>query len=122
MSTQRQKTIAEYMNGLCRDRDFTAMEVALIETQIKPEWRERIENNIKVNGRTNTGKEFINTHIAERVNGLLQNSKIPIKLHHIKIYKKCWTDEYTDRTGKCSWGFKEIREKLGYDPNTGLQI
>jgi hypothetical protein len=107
------------MNGMCRDRVFTATEIGIIESQIKPEYFERKELGILINGRTVEGKRLINQRIADRSNERL-SAKIPITAEHIRIYKVCWLDEFTERTGKCTWGFKDVRIKMGYDPDTGL--
>ncbi|MDF2675309.1 MAG: hypothetical protein K0R09_3581 [Clostridiales bacterium] len=121
MATERQKAIADLMNGTCRDRQFTGLEIAMIESSRVPELKERKKLNIIVNGKSPEGKLLINQRTANMVNSILR-PKVPLRAEHIKIYKRCWADEYTDRTGKCAWGFKEICARLGYDPVTRLEL
>lgn len=120
MATERQKTIAELMSAL-GNREFTAFEVSTIESCKSIEYNDRKKNGIKINGKTEKGKKQINKRLAAVVNKIAK-LKVPITGEDIRLYKRCWADEYTERTGKCAWGFKEIRTKLGYDSVTGLEI
>lgn len=120
MATERQATIAELMNAL-GDRKFTPFEIATIEAHKVPEYEDRKNKNIQINGKTEEGKKQINKRLAAMVNEVIK-PKIPITAEDIRRYKRCWADEYTNRTGKCAWGFKEVRAKLGYDPVTGVEV
>ncbi len=119
MATNRQKAITEYINSRCTDRQFTPLEIAVIETQKDAVTRHR--DREPLNRKSKSGKQIINQRIADRVNDMMA-PKIPVTSEHIRLYKRCWADEYSDRTGKCAWGFADIRVRLGYDPKTGLEI
>lgn len=121
MATARHKAIAELMNGLCTDRTFTGNEVAIIENQLRVELADRKAEELIINSRTDKGKQIINMRIAARINAFMKPKHL-ISPHHIKLYKRCWVDEYCDRSGKCAWGFPDVREKLGYDPKTGREV
>jgi hypothetical protein len=121
MATTRHKAIAELMNGLCTDRTFTGNEVALIENLIRVELADRKAEGLKIETKTSLGKQTINTRIAARINAFTKGGK-PMTYHHIRLYKRCWADEYSERSGKCSWGFPEVRRKFGYDPTTGQEV
>lgn len=120
MATQRQKQIAESMSVLS-DRKFTAFEVGIIESCKQLEPINRKEKNITIDVKTESGRNEINKRVAAMVNEKIK-PQILIEPKHIKLYKRCFTDEYTNRTGKCAWGFKELRSRLGYDPETGKEI
>jgi hypothetical protein len=121
MATTRHKAIAELMNGLCTDRTFTGNEVALIENLIRVELADRKAEGLIIKSKTNEGKYLINSRIAAKINEFMK-PKQPITYHHIKLYKRCWVDEYCERSGKCAWGFPYVRERLGYDPKTGKEV
>ena len=70
--------------------------------------------------RDKTGKQKLNREIAKIANETLGSTDITA--HDVWIYKKCVADEYQDRTGKCAWGFASVRNKLGYDPETGKEL
>lgn len=118
MATKRQKSIAENLSALC-DREFTGLEIAMIENTRKTELDDRRKKGINLKSNSTAGKLLINTRMAEMVNGTL-NPKIPMTAEHIRQYKHVWADEYTERTGKCAWGFKDVRKKFGYDPFTNI--
>lgn len=120
MATERQETIASLMTGLSK-REFTGFEIALIERAIVKEAGERNKKGIKINTRTKKGRDFISNRTAELVNEILV-SKVKITVEHIRIYKTCRVDEFSERTGRCAWGFKDLRKRLGYDPYTGKEI
>jgi RNA-binding protein YhbY len=121
MATARHKAIAELMNGICTNRTFTGNEIALIEIQIHAEKDEREVAEIKVDTRTKKGKQQLCKRIADKINaeGILNT---PLEGDHIHLYRRCRIDEYTERTGKCAWGFKDICQKFGYDPVTRKEI
>jgi hypothetical protein len=75
---------------------------------------------IIIKTRTIKGKQELNERIAKISNLILGSNTI--KAEHVHLYKICRAEEYTDRTGKCAWGFKDVRKKLGFDEVTGLEI
>jgi hypothetical protein len=107
------------MNARCPDRQFTPLEVAMIESQQGFENRHREDKSI--NYKSRIGKHILNQRIANLVNSALQ-PKVPISAEHIQLYKRCWADEFSDRTGKCAFGFPEVRLRYGYDPVTGQEV
>jgi hypothetical protein len=119
MATKRQENIAELMSALGK-REVTALEVSAIENSIKPELDDRKKKGIVIKNKTKEGKKKINTRLAAMVNELIR-PKTPITAEDIGLYRRCWADEFSERTGKCAWGFKELRERLGYDPVTGKE-
>jgi hypothetical protein len=121
MATARHKAIAELMSGLCKDRTFTGNEVALIEIQIKAEKEDREAQGIEIPTHNRQGRELLCKRIAARIN-VETKFKVPITASHIHLYRQCRADEYTERTGKCAWGYKNTRERLGYDPETGREV
>lgn len=121
MATDRHKAIADMMNGLCTDRTFSANEVAIIEQTVRYESLERSARGIRLQTKTREGKELLNNKIAAMINSYLK-PRIPLTGPHISLYKKCRLEEYTERTGKCPWGFPEMRKRLGYDPKTGMSL
>jgi hypothetical protein len=121
MATTRHKAIAELMTGVCRDRSFTGNEVALIEIQIKTEKEDREAQGIEIETKSRLGRENLCKRIAAKINAETK-FKIPITAKHIHQYRQCRADEYTNRTGKCAWGYKNTRERLGYDPKTGKEV
>ena len=89
--------------------------------------KDNVTNNIKelMNGISKKQFSYIevsailNTRIAELANKKLNSNRItPEDVH---LLKKCRADEYTYRTGRCAYGYKELRIRLGYDPDTGLE-
>lgn len=123
MATERQKAITEYMNSRCTNRLFTPFEVQMIESVIVREKELRDRRGIVINSRTKAGKLLLNQRIADMVNKAMNfKPGEQMKPEHIRLYRQCWADEYTDRTGKCAWGFKDVREKMGFDPVTGLEV
>jgi len=93
----------------------------MIRNAIREELELRKSQGIKINGKSPDGRYEIDKRVAELV-----NTKVPQKYHisaeDVRLYKKCFIDEYQDRTGKCAWGFKDVRKKLGFDPDTGLEL
>jgi hypothetical protein len=121
MATARHKAIAELMSGICRDRTFKGNEVALIEIQIHAEKKDRDAKGIEISTRTMKGRDLLCKMIATKINAETK-FKVPITASHIHLYRQCRADEYTERTGKCAWGYKNTRERLGYDPKTGKEV
>lgn len=113
------KNVVQLMNALSR-KQFTYAQVSNIVSAINEEYCSRKNDNIKINGKTKAGKLEISKRRAKIVNERLGADIITPE--DIKLYKKCVADEYTERTGKCAYGYKEVRKRLGYDPDTGLEI
>ena len=121
MATARHNAIAELMNGVCRDRTFTGNEVALMEMQIQLEREERAAIGVVIDTKTKKGRKALCEKIARMINAV-GSFKVPITAEHVHMYKKCRADEYTERTGKCSWGYENVCQKFGYDPVTREEI
>ncbi|KOF57840.1 MULTISPECIES: hypothetical protein [Clostridium] len=113
------KNILEYMNSMSI-KQFSYIQVSCIASSIKTEYYDRKDKNIKINGKTEDGKKQLNKRIADIVNKKLLNNDITPD--DIRLYKRCFAEEYTNRTGKCAWGFTELRQRLGYDPKTGIEL
>lgn len=110
--------ITQYMN--CRStKIYTKYEVSAIRGCIKLEYNNRFSRPSWLNVKTKKGKEYLNQRIANLVN---EKYGLSIKGKDVWLYKKCFADEYSDRTGKCIWGFKHVRENLGYNPETGREV
>ena len=112
------KNIVEYMNGM-GSRTYTIYEASAILYGICREYAERKSKGIKINTRTKAGKKALNKRIAEIVKA---EHGYNINHEDVLLFKHCRANEYQDRTGRCAWGFKNVREKLGYDPETGHEI
>ena len=102
---------AEYLNGLSK-REFSINEVKAISVAIAKERRDRDSNNIIIQGNTVKGRQAINERVAYIVNQMLK-TKDAIKPADVRLYKKCRAEAYMDRTGRCAWGFANVREKGG---------
>lgn len=111
--------ILAYMNAR-GNKQYTKYQLGAIRAAVRIEFITRDKSDIFFNARSKIGKEKLNKKIAEIANEALGSTDITA--HDVWIYKKCVADEYQDRTGKCAWGFKSVRKKLGYDPETGLEI
>lgn len=112
------ENITEYMNSRVIKK-FSKYEVGAISRAIGEEFIERKKNGPKLRSKTKEGKKIINERIIEIIK---KEYGYEIKTEDVVLYKKCRADEYSDRTGKCAWGFADVRKKRGYDPNTGLEI
>ena len=110
------KNILEYMNSMGK-REYNLNQVTAINSAIYKEAKTRTE---KIRSYTTEGKKYINQRAAKIANEII--GKNEVNEHDIKLFKKCKLDEYSDRTGKCIWGFKESRIKMGYDPITGYEL
>ncbi|MFT9495917.1 hypothetical protein [Anaerosolibacter sp.] len=121
MATEIRKRIAEYMSAMSKTRNYTALDVSLIDYAVTRELEERKIHKLDINSRTVEGKEEINQRIADIANKRT-NPKVKYQAKDVWIYKQSRANEYQDRTGRCAWGFKEVRAKFGYDPETGLEM
>lgn len=110
--------IAEYMDAL-GDRHYTVYEVSAIRAAIKKEFYERRAQGITINGRIKSGRLQINERVAAIIK---RDYGFDLSNSDLQLYKKCFLSEYQDRTGRCGWGFKELRQRLGYDPETGIEL
>ena len=110
--------IKELMNGISK-KQFSYIEVSAILNSIYDEFRVRKIEGLEINTKTKRGRFILNTRIAELANKKLNSNRItPEDVH---LLKKCRADEYTYRTGRCAYGYKELRIRLGDDPDTGLE-
>jgi len=114
------RDILSYMNSHGK-KQYTKYQVSAISTAIQIEAKEREEEFIEFNTRTRKGKELLNRRVADIANRNLDGSS-RVTPHDIWVFKRCRLEEYQARTGKCAWGLKEYRRKLGYDENTGLEL
>lgn len=114
------RDILSYMNSHGK-KQYTKYQVSAISTAIPREVKEREEEFIEFSARTPKGRELLNRRVADIANrNLDSNSKVTP--HDVWLFKRCRAEEYQDRTGKCAWGFKEVRRRLGYDEDTGLEL
>lgn len=113
------KNIVEYMNVLS-NKEFSYEEVKAIATAIYREKVDRKAKEIVINTRTPKGKDMLNQRIARFANKLLKGNSI--KSDHVHLYRICRMEEFTDRTGKCAWGFKNVRRQRGFDEITGMEL
>jgi hypothetical protein len=110
--------IVEYMNTRS-DKTFTRYEASAIRDSIK---FEKTHKHLRPNGlntRTKQGRKILNQRVSDIVKA---KYGVTVTAKDVWIYKKCFADEYSARTGRCAWGFKEKRRQLGYDPDTGLEL
>lgn len=113
------KNIMEYMNAWS-ERPFTYLEVSAIRSAIAEEYRERKARGLVIRVKTRDGRKQLDKRIADIANRNLGAKRI--RPHEVRLYKQCFAQEYTDRTGRCAWGFKSVRKRLGFDENTGLEV
>lgn len=113
------ESIVEYMNGMSK-KQFTLEEGKAIQKAIPYEHADRNMKSLDINSKSKNGREEINQRTALIANTILKADTI--KAEHIHLFKMCKWTEFSDRTGKCAYGFKEMRERLGYDVITGLEI
>lgn len=119
MKGQVNNNILEYMNSM-GSKQFTYVQVSNIAAAIRLEHHDRKLSGLKIKTKTEAGKRELNKRVAQIVNKRLGTDAITPD--DVRLYKKCWAEEYTNRTGKCAWGFKELRQRLGYDPETGKEL
>lgn len=110
--------IVEYMNARSK-RKFTRYEGCAIRDSIKIESNERDTRPIGLNTKTKLGRAVISQRTADICK---RDYNVSVTAKDVKLYKNCFADEYSDRTGKCAWGFRNKRIDLGYDPETGVEI
>jgi len=117
--------IREYMNGMST-KQFVYEQVSAIANAIRTEFYDRKAIGLTINTKSEEGKAQLSARIAEIANKTLIKKKkddlADVTQHDVWLYKKCCAEEYTDRTGKCAWGFKELRQRWGFDPNTALEL
>jgi hypothetical protein len=111
--------IAEYMSAL-GGREFCATEVGIIRKAIRTEFSRRRRDHRTIAAKTKIGRAEINRRVADIANFAL--GIVELSPEDIQLYKKCRLLEYADRTGKCAWGYTELRERTGYDPVTGREL
>jgi transcriptional regulator with XRE-family HTH domain len=110
------KNICNYMNERAtHQKEYSIYEVNAIRKSISLELIDRKRNKLIIK-KTEIGKKEINKRIAD-----IANKTYKTKLTHedVKLWRICCRDEYTDRTGKCTWGIPEVRRKLGFNSITG---
>ena len=113
------KRIMEYMNGMS-NKKFSIEEVKAIKSSMYKEKQDRDLKQIIINTRSLKGKRELNERVARIANSILASNLI--ESQHVHLYKMCQLEEFTDRTGKCAWGFKHVRKSLGFDEVTGLEV
>ncbi|MEG2289073.1 MAG: hypothetical protein RSA29_04525 [Clostridium sp.] len=116
---QGKRDVLSYMNSHGR-KQYTKYQLSAISTAIKIEPLDRAEEGLVIKTRSKKGREILNQRIADIANKKLYKDKVTA--HDVWVFKKCNAEEYQDRTGKCAWGFKEVRKKLGFDEETGLEL
>lgn len=114
------KNICEYMNTYSlAGRVYRLLEIKIIRESIRTELIIRTRLKLKIRSRTNTGKHEINKRICKIVNESFENIKITPE--DVELYKRCRIKELEQRTGKCAWGFPDVRKRYGFNPITGLE-
>lgn len=111
------QNITDYMNSM-GTKQFSYNQVSAISAAIKTEYYERKANESASVPRTKAEKTLLNNRIAEIANNLLFTKITGDDVH---LYKKCREDEYSNRTNKCAWGYKNTRDRQGYDIMTGVE-
>lgn len=114
------KNIVEYMNAHSVNKTFNYYEISTIRSAVRLEWKNRKETGLDINTRTRSGRGHIDQRVSDIANEIIGRNAISPE--DVRLYKKCFSEEYTDRTGRCAWGFKEVRRRLGFDEETGLEI
>lgn len=110
--------ITGYMNALGH-KTYTKYEASAIRNCIRHEYDQRQTRPRDINNRSKKGKKVINQRIVLLIK---DRYGYDLSVADIEHYKKCYRLEYSDRTGRCIWGFKERRKMLGYNPDTGLLL
>ena len=114
------RDVLSYMNARGK-KQYNKYQLSAISTAIKLEPLEREEQGLCIKSRTKKGKELLNERAAEIANRRLTKNDL-VTGYDVWLFKVCNAQEYQDRTGKCAWGFKQVRKRLGYDENTGLEL
>lgn len=113
------KNICNYMNQNSLDnKKYTVYEVNAIRSSIQLELKDRKVNCISIK-LTEDGKTEINTRIANISNEIYKTNITHVD---VSLWRRCSREEYTDRTGKCTWGIAEVRKKLGFNGITGYEL
>jgi hypothetical protein len=112
------KNICEYMNSKS-NKEFKPFTVSLIRKALREELYERKKCDIKIRSRTKAGKLRIYKRTAKIIN---DKYKLNLTAGDIRNFKMSEKEEFTYRTKKCTWNIPEVRNKLGFDPETGLEI
>lgn len=114
------RNICSYMNIYALGgRNYKLIEVKIIRESIRKEFILRKSQKLIVNTKTKAGKKQINERICKIANSSFVNLKI--SLSDVELYKKCRLVEYEERTGKCAYGYPDVRERYGFNPITGLE-
>lgn len=114
------ENIAYYMSTL-GNKEYSKFEASAIGQSIRTEFEERQKDEtLKFKSvRSKIGKEKLNNRVAAIVK---RDFSINVTAQDVLIFKKARPEEYQNRTGRCAWGFKDLRKRLGYDPETGLEL
>jgi hypothetical protein len=114
MPSDRQNAIAEYMTSFAHGgRVYTGYDVRVIESAISLYRVAQQKSGGKVR-RLKTEFRRINQETAELSGGHSADE--------VRLCKRCTAMEYEERTGKAAWGFKEYRERNGFDSVSGKAI
>lgn len=112
------ENILAYMNSMGK-KTFTYIQVSKIAEAITQEYFERKAEGSSINVKSRKGKRQLNERIAAIANQGLNNL---VTAEDVHLYKVCRAEEYSNRTGRCAFGFKDTRKRLGYDPETGYEV
>lgn len=108
--------ICEYMN-VFGNKKYSIDHVRAIRKAIIQEREDRYSKKVYI--RLNKmGRKEINRRAAQIVNKEFSD----INSDDIELFKRCTRNEFEDRTGKCAWGFPEVRERLGFNQTTGEEL
>lgn len=109
------KNICNYMN-LKSNKKYTVYHINIIRNSLLTELKERRKLNLNIRSSSKEGKKIIYSRAAKIAKDVYKTN---ITEQDVILYKNCMRQEYTDRTGRCTWGIPDVRKKLGYDPKTG---
>lgn len=112
------QNVCEYMNAFS-DKEYKKLHISILKKCILQDYNERKSLKININFRTKEGKKIIHERIIKIANEIYD---IDFKTEDIRLYRRCVSEEYSNRTGKCAWGFSDVRKRMGYDPVTGEEI
>lgn len=101
----RQKNIAEFMSAFGK-KNYTPLDVSEIESGYRRFQLQYRKQGIR-SERTKKAFEENNVRLSE----YLCNKYAP---QEVKLFKKCVSLEYEDRTGKSAFGFKGYKERNGF--------
>lgn len=110
------RNICKYMNLLSTSKVYTAYHVNAIRRCLSIELKQRKEKGISCSSRSKNGKHEIYKRVAALVK---EEFNQEVTGEDVRLYKKCVRQEYTDRTGKCTWSIPQVRKRLGHNPVTG---